>query len=129
MPQFANMSVPAPVRSRHARALSPPQRRRTAESAFAAVAVLYAVLLAFAVIVVWERFSDAESNVAKEAGGAATIYRLSQGISGEPGLALRTALTHYLNETISDEWPAMERGHNSPSARQALDAVLYTSLC
>jgi len=41
---------------------------------FAAVAVLYAVLLAFAVIVVWERFGDAETNVAKEAGAAATIY-------------------------------------------------------
>ena len=94
---------------------------------FAAVAVLYAVLLAFAVIVVWERFSDAESDVAKEAGAAATIYRLSQGISGEPGMALRTALTHYLNETISDDWPAMERGDTSPSARQALDA-LYKAL-
>jgi Protein of unknown function (DUF4239) len=74
---------------------------------FAAVAVLYAVLLAFAVIVVWERFSDAESNVAKGAGAAATIYRLSQGISGEPGIALRAELTNYLKVTISDDWPAM----------------------
>ena len=90
---------------------------------FAAVAVLYAVLLAFAVIVVWERFSEAKSNVTKEAGAAATIYRLSQGISGEPGMALRAALTNYLKATISDDWPAMERVHASPSTRQALDAV------
>src|SRR6476646_10030489 len=48
---------------------------------FAVVGVLYAVLLAFAVIVVWERFSDAENNVATEAGAAANIYRLSQGLS------------------------------------------------
>jgi hypothetical protein len=94
---------------------------------FAAVAVLYAVLLAFAVIIVWERFSDAEANVAQEAGAAATICRLSQGISGEPGVALRAALTRYLNETISDDWPAMERGDSSPSGRQALDA-LYKAL-
>jgi Protein of unknown function (DUF4239) len=53
---------------------------------FAVVGVLYAVLLAFAVIVVWERFAEAETNVAKEAGAAATIYRLSRGISGEPGI-------------------------------------------
>jgi hypothetical protein len=94
---------------------------------FAAVAVLYAVLMAFAVIVVWERFSEAESNVAKEAGAAATIYRLSQGISGEPGNALRAALTNYLKVTISEDWPAMEHGRSSRSAREALDAV-YKSL-
>ncbi|MBV9749499.1 MAG: DUF4239 domain-containing protein [Acetobacteraceae bacterium] len=40
---------------------------------FAIVGVLYAVLLAFAVIVVWERFDDAESAVAQEAGAAARL--------------------------------------------------------
>ena len=34
---------------------------------FAVVGVLYAVLLGFAIIVVWQRFSDAENNVATEA--------------------------------------------------------------
>ena len=42
---------------------------------FATVGVLYAVLLGFAVIIVWERFSDAEKAVAEESGAAATIYR------------------------------------------------------
>jgi hypothetical protein len=90
---------------------------------FAVVGVLYAVLLAFAVIVVWERFAEAETNVAKEAGAAATIYRLSRGISGEPGIGLRAALTNYLEVTISDDWPAMERGHASQSPRKALGGV------
>ena len=90
---------------------------------FAVVGVLYAVLLAFAIIVVWERFSDAENNVAKEAGAAATIYRLSQGINGQPGIALRGALTNYLRAVISDGWPAMERGSPSTSARDALGGV------
>ncbi|HEY2132089.1 MAG TPA: hypothetical protein VGH36_03805 [Acetobacteraceae bacterium] len=35
---------------------------------FATIGVLYAVLLAFTVILVWERFSDAEADVAQEAG-------------------------------------------------------------
>jgi hypothetical protein len=90
---------------------------------FAVVGVLYAVLLAFAVIVVWERFAEAETNVAKEAGAAATIYRLSQGISGEPGDTIRAALSDYLKVTISDDWPAMERGHASQSPREALEGV------
>jgi Na+/melibiose symporter-like transporter len=90
---------------------------------FAVVGVLYAVLLAFAIIVVWERFSDAENNVAKEAGAAANIYRLSQGINGQPGNALRGALTNYLKVVISDGWPLMERGSPSTSAKEALDAI------
>src|SRR5262245_43664737 len=90
---------------------------------FAVVGVLYAVLLGFAIIVVWQRFSDAENNVAREAAAAATIYRLSQGINGQSGIALRGALTNYLRAVISDGWPALERGSPSTSAREALDGV------
>jgi hypothetical protein len=90
---------------------------------FAVVGVLYAVLLAFAIIVVWEKFSDAENTVAHEAGAAATIYRLSHGIDEQPGSAIRAALSTYLKVTISEDWPAMERASDSQLARQALDAV------
>jgi hypothetical protein len=41
---------------------------------FATVGVLYAVLLAFAVVVVWEKFNQAESEVAKEAGAARLFF-------------------------------------------------------
>src|SRR5271156_4866049 len=60
---------------------------------FATLGVLYAVLLAFAIIVVWEKFSDAETDVAQEAGAAATIYRLSQGMGEKPGATIRDAVT------------------------------------
>jgi len=43
---------------------------------FAVVGVLYAVLLAFAIIVVWEKFSNAENNVATEAGGCGKYLSL-----------------------------------------------------
>jgi hypothetical protein len=56
---------------------------------FATVGVLYAVLLAFAVLVVWEKFNRAEENVAQEAGGAATIYRLAAGLGDQEGAGLR----------------------------------------
>src|SRR5262249_51719804 len=57
---------------------------------FATVGVLYAVLLAFAVVV-WEKFNQAESEVAKEAGAAATVFRLTQGVDPERGAAIREA--------------------------------------
>jgi hypothetical protein len=68
---------------------------------FAVIGVLHAVLLAFAVIVVWEKFNDAEKFVAQEAGGAAALYRLSAGIGTEPGAALREATTKYLQVAIT----------------------------
>lgn len=95
---------------------------------FAAVGVLYAVLLAFAVIVVWERFSDAESRVSEEAGAAATIYRLADGIDERTSAALRDRLSAYLNAVIDEEWPAMERGESSLSAAHALHDVYSGAL-
>ena len=94
---------------------------------FATVGVLYAVLLAFAIIVVWEKFSDAEANVAREAGAAAGIYRLANGIGGEPGAALDRSVTAYLNAAIAHDWPAMERGKASPTVTHALND-LYAGL-
>ena len=72
---------------------------------FATVGVIYAVLLAFAVIIVWERFSDAESAVTQEAGAAATLYRLAASADPE-SVAMRNALDGYLEAAIERDWPA-----------------------
>jgi hypothetical protein len=95
---------------------------------FSVVGVLYAVLLAFAIIVVWEKFTDADDIVAREAGAATNVYRLSYGLPDAPAAALRARLSAYLAATISDDWPAMEHANESPSARVALDAVYGTVL-
>jgi hypothetical protein len=87
---------------------------------FATVGVFYAVLLGFAVIVVWEKFNDAESAVAQEASAAATIYRLAEGVEGEPAAALHQALAAYLEAAVTKDWPAMEVGDKSPEATRAL---------
>src|SRR6202012_560678 len=75
---------------------------------FATVGVIYAVLLAFTVIVVWEKFSDGQSAVANEAGATAALYRYAQGKEPE-AVAMRNALTGYLKAVIEDDWPAMAR--------------------
>jgi hypothetical protein len=95
---------------------------------FAVVGVLYAVLLAFAIIVVWEKFSEAENTVAREAGAVATIYRLSHGIDDPAGASLRSALDTYLKVTIAEDLPAMESGRESTHARKALDHLYATLL-
>jgi hypothetical protein len=94
---------------------------------FATVGVLYAVLLGFAVLIAWEKFSEAESAVAQEASAVATLYRLAEGVGGGPGNALRNSLTHYLKSAIAADWPAMERGTESRAVTQALSGA-YSAL-
>jgi Protein of unknown function (DUF4239) len=96
---------------------------------YATLGVLYAVLLGFAIVVVWQKFSDAESGVVQEAGAAATIYRLSHGMNEKAGADIRDAVGNYLKLAIADDWPAMDRGvpGASRSARQALDGI-YAAL-
>ncbi len=90
---------------------------------FAAVGVLYAVLLAFAVIVVWESFSSAEDQVAKEAGAAATLYRLAGGMEPATRAVVVQKLNAYLESAVNDDWPAMENGTASPQTTRALDEL------
>jgi hypothetical protein len=96
---------------------------------FATIGVLYAVLLAFATIVVWEKFSDAEVDVVHEAGAAENIYRLSQGIGDNARVAVRSSVVNYLRAAINDDWPAMNRGTVGAggAAKLALD-TLYATL-
>ncbi|MBV8851196.1 MAG: DUF4239 domain-containing protein [Methylobacteriaceae bacterium] len=95
---------------------------------FATVGVLYAVLLAFAVIVVWEKFAEGERTAAKEAGAIATLYRLSGGLDEETAKVFRENLTDYTKAAINEEWPAMEQGRDSAHVRQALDHAYATVL-
>ena len=86
---------------------------------FAVIGVLYAVLLAFVVVISWERFHDAENALAREAGSAATIYRVAGGLD-EASATLRATLSAYLNSVLKDDWPAMVRGRSSTVTTRVL---------
>jgi hypothetical protein len=103
------------------------QNNEIAGFKFATVGVIYAVLLAFTVIVVWEKFSAAENAVDQEAASIAALLRYAEG--KEPAaLALRQSVTAYAKTVIEDEWPAMEKESESPAATRALDAVYDAAL-
>jgi hypothetical protein len=92
---------------------------------FATVGVIYSVLVAFAVIVVWEKFNEAELAVVQEAGATATLYRLA---AAQPkAVDARVAIGNYLKATIDDEWPAMSKLKSSQVASKALTS-LYTAV-
>ncbi len=73
----------------------------------AVVGVIYAVLLAFVVIVSWEKFNSAESVVGQEASALRSIYRESVAFPPEARAQLGDDVSRYASAVIKQEWPAM----------------------
>lgn len=94
---------------------------------FATVGVLYAVLLAFSIVAVWEKFNEAQATVEREAGAAATIYHLLSGLGADERKAVHAALTAYLKSAIDEEWPTMAEGHANRATWHALQGI-YAAL-
>lgn len=72
----------------------------------AVVGVIYAVLLAFMVVIQWENYSAARQDASTEAKAIGGIYRDSVAL-GPAGNHLRVAVTKYANAVATVEWPYM----------------------
>lgn len=92
--------------------------------------VLYAVLLAFVVLAVWEDYNDASAVASAEASQLADLHWLAEGFSADQREDLQSAVRTYASVVIDDEWPKMDRGEHSPSADGAFSSLqaLYTAL-
>lgn len=87
----------------------------------AVIGVIYAVLLAFVAIGVWERFQGAESRTYEEATSLTTVYRDAS--SFHEGKALQATLRAYVRSIIDHEWPQMERGARSEISSSLLESA------
>jgi len=95
---------------------------------FLTAGTLYAVLLAFLVIAVWESHGAAEDNAAEEASTLATLYRQTAGMPLPEQRELRSLLREYTETVVKDEWPIQAKsGGRSPKARR-LVTVIYATL-
>jgi hypothetical protein len=88
---------------------------------FAVVGVLYAVLLAFVVIAVWEDYRDTETVVRNEAKAVIDLHELADVLPDPGRTSIRRHLRAYAKEVRESEWPAMARGEGSPAAATDLD--------
>jgi len=79
---------------------------------FSAVGVIYAVVLGFVVVVVWEKYDVTVSNVEAEVAAVADLYR-SVGAYPEPLRSeVRSELGRYVDQMIQAEWPLMSADVN-----------------
>ncbi|MBV8636712.1 MAG: DUF4239 domain-containing protein [Candidatus Eremiobacteraeota bacterium] len=88
---------------------------------FAVVGVIYAVVLGFIAIGVWERFSGAQEVTYREASNLATIYRDAASLPGAG--PLRNDLRVYVRDVIVRGWPAMQSGHPSDDTEVEAERV------
>jgi hypothetical protein len=90
---------------------------------YAVLGVIYAVLLGFAVIVVWENFRDGQAAVMNEASAISTIYRLAEGVDPAAAAIVRLADVRYGETVVTQEASAMAMGQASPAATISLSGL------
>src|SRR5579864_4366939 len=67
--------------------------------------VLFAVLLGFMVIALWESYDSAKTTAATEAADLIPLYRATDGLPQEAGDHMRELTRQYAEAVIKDEWP------------------------
>jgi hypothetical protein len=97
--------VPAVSRQRH---------NDVAGFIYAALGVIYAVLLALVVIAVWEEYGAANETVEQEANALAEVFWLGNRLPEPEGAHLQELAHSYAEEVVRKEWPLMEQGKQPP---------------
>ncbi len=77
---------------------------------YAALGVIYAVLLALVVIAVWEEYEAASVTVEQEANAAADIFWLADRLPEPRDTHIQELVRSYAQEVVHREWPLMEQG-------------------
>jgi hypothetical protein len=83
---------------------------------YSVVGVVYAVLLGFTAIIVWEQYRHAQEGVEDEASALADLYRDSRVYPPEVRDAVELHVRTYARLVVEKEWPAMAAGESSPEA-------------
>jgi len=100
-----------------------------AAAIFGTVGVIYAVLLAFVVIVVWQGLDRSKMNVEREASCLNDLYRDSVSFSPDFKARARALLKEYRDTVVNDEWKAMARGGKSQKVEKVINNlwIAYSS--
>ena len=87
---------------------------------FSVIGVLYAVLLAFLVIAVWENYNATAAAVRNEAKAVGDLTQLSYALPEQEGSAIRASLSDYVKDVRQTEWGTMALGASSNTTADAL---------
>ena len=80
---------------------------------FAAIGALYAVLLAFVVVAVWEDLGTAQQNTYDEANAIPGLYFSATAFPANVRVTFQRDSVAYARDVINDEFPALANGQSS----------------
>lgn len=86
----------------------------------AVVGVIYAVLLGFLTVIVWENFSQSQERAHQEVNAATDMARFARHLAPDEALRVRDDLGRYSAVIVADEWPQMQRGSSSARAQRLI---------
>jgi hypothetical protein len=85
--------------------------------------LLFALILAFVIASVLDKFNDAEHTVGAEATALAQMMRNNLAFPADEQERLSRGIGVYVQATVDDEWEAMRHGKSSPEAAAALETL------
>lgn len=86
----------------------------------AVVGVMYAVLLAFLTVIVWEHFAQSEERAQVEVDAATDVWRYDHLLPAREAQEIRDDLGRYSAIIANDEWPKMRDGRSSVEAQRLI---------
>lgn len=92
------------------------------------VGTIYAVLLAFIAVAVWQGFMQADGLVQSEANLVSDLYRDTVAFPEPAASSLRHELYVYAETVVQDEWPALAAGEADDAAGWQLLDRFHTEL-
>ena len=80
---------------------------------YAVIGVVYAVLLGFAAVTVWEGYDKAQAAVEREADDLADLFRDAQTFPRDTRTQIENQIRNYVGLVVEKEWPAMAERQSS----------------
>jgi len=100
-----------------------------ADPILGAVSAVYAVLIAFTVVTVWQSYDKSNSSVEMEANYMADVYRDAEAFSPDFRQKVDVLLREYRQAVVDDEWKTMAKGQMSSKVEGIMRQIwaLYTT--
>lgn len=92
----------------------------------AVVGVVYAVIVGFMVITLWDQYTSAGEAVQAETSDLRDLAQFSQAFGPAAHGPVQGQAAAYAESVATSEWPAMARGGSSPATQQDFDGLVDT---
>ena len=88
-----------------------------------AIALVYGVTVAFAILLVWEQLDTAQETTQHEASDVEVIYRLAEQLPESDRNQVQDLSRSYAQLVVEEEWPLLAHGQGSSQAQDTLDEL------